>query len=65
MAQWVVVTDDDGVVQVIRDDTPAGDPEHTQTLANLPTLITTAARPPVGWRADTDETRGSWPARGR
>jgi hypothetical protein len=53
VASWAVVTDDD-VVQVIRDDTPAGDPEHTQTLANLTTRITTAARPPEGWRAETD-----------
>ena len=43
VAQWAVVTDDDDVVQVIRDDTPAGDPEHTQTLANLTSRITTAA----------------------
>ena len=43
MAQWAVVTDDDDVVQAIRDDTPAGDPEHTQTLANLTSRITTAA----------------------
>ena len=65
VAQWAVVTDDDEVVQAIRDDTPAGDPEHTQTLANLTTRITTAARPPVDWRPETDETRGSRPARGR
>ena len=38
-----MVTDDDDVVQAIRDDTPAGDPEHTQTLANLTSRITTAA----------------------
>ena len=43
VAQWAVVTDDDGVVQAVRDDTPAGDPEHTQTLANLTSRITTAA----------------------
>ena len=43
VAQWAVVTDDDDVVQAIRDDTPAGDPEHTQTLANLTSRITTAA----------------------
>ena len=30
VAQWAVVTDDAGVVQAVRDDTPAGDPEHTQ-----------------------------------
>ena len=43
MAQWAVVTDDGGVVQTVRDDTPEGDPEHTQTLANLTSRITTAA----------------------
>ena len=43
VAQWAVVTDDGGVVQAVRDDTPAGDPEHTQTLANLTSRITTAA----------------------
>ena len=43
VAQWAVVTDDAGVVQAVRDDTPAGDPEHTQTLANLTSRITTAA----------------------
>ena len=43
VAQWAVVTDDAGVVQAVRDDTPAGDPEHTQTLANLTSRITAAA----------------------
>ena len=43
VAQWAVVTDDAGVVQAVRDDTPAGDPEHTETLANLTNRITTAA----------------------
>ena len=43
VAQWAVVTDDAGVVQAVRDDTPVGDPEHTQTLANLTSRITTAA----------------------
>ena len=43
VAQWAVVTDDDDVVQAIRDDTPEGDPEHTQTLANLTSRITTGA----------------------
>ncbi len=43
VASWAVVTDDQNVVQAIRDDTPAGDPEHTQTLANLPSRITPAA----------------------
>ena len=43
VAQWAVVTDDAGVVQAVRDDTPAGDPEHTQPLANLSSRISTAA----------------------
>ena len=43
VAQWAVVTDDDDVVQAVRDDTPEGDPEHTQTLANLTSRITTGA----------------------
>ena len=43
VASWAVVTDDNNVVQAVRDDTPAGDPEHTQTLANLTSRITTGA----------------------
>ena len=43
VASWAVVTDDAGVVQAVRDDTPAGDPEHTQPLANLSSRITAAA----------------------
>ncbi len=43
VASWAVVTDDAGVAQAVRDDTPAGDPEHTQTLANLSSRITAAA----------------------
>ncbi len=43
VAQWAVVTDDQGVMQAVRADTPKGHPEHTQTLANLTSRITTAA----------------------
>ncbi len=43
VASWAVVTDAQNVVQAVRDDTPAGDPEHTQTLANLTSRIITAA----------------------
>ncbi len=43
VASWAVVTDNAGVVQAVRDDTPAGDPEHTQPLANLSSRISTAA----------------------
>ena len=43
VASWAVVTDDKGVAQAVRDDTPASDPEHTQTLAKLTSRIRTAA----------------------
>ena len=43
VAAWAVVTDANGVVQAVRDDTPAGDAEHTQPLADLAARITTAA----------------------
>ena len=42
VAQWDVETVD-GTVNVIRHGTYPGDPEHTQTLANLSSRITTAA----------------------
>ena len=41
--QWDLQTDDDDVVQAVRYGVPEGDPEHTQTLSNLKTRITTAA----------------------
>ena len=41
--QWDLQTDDDDVVHAVRYGVPAGDPEHTQTLANLKTRVTTAA----------------------
>ena len=41
--QWDLQEDDDDVVQAVRYGVPEGDPEHTQTLANLKTRITTAA----------------------
>ena len=41
--QWDLQTDDQGVVQAVRYGVPEGDPEQTQTLANLKTRITTAA----------------------
>ena len=56
VAQWAVVTDDAGVVQAVRDDTPEGDPEHTQTLANLTSRITTGAA--ADGMATTRATRG-------
>jgi len=55
VASWAVVTDDQGVVQAVRDDTPAGDPEHTQTLANLSRWITTGAA--ADGKATTRATR--------
>ena len=42
VAQWDVRTVD-GTVNAFRHDTYPGDPEHTQTLANLKSRITTAA----------------------
>ena len=43
VTQWELHTDDHGVVQAVRDGTYENDPEHTQTLANLKTRVTTAA----------------------
>ena len=43
VAQWDLQTDDDEVVHAVRYGTSQGDPEHTQTLANLKSRITTAA----------------------
>ncbi len=42
VAQWDLQTDDQGTVNAVRYGTPSGDPEHTQTLANLKSRITTA-----------------------
>ncbi len=55
VASWAVVTDDAGVAQAVRDDTPAGDPEHTQTLANLSSRITAGAA--ADGKATTRATR--------
>ena len=41
--QWDLQTDADDVVHAVRYGVPAADPEHTQTLSNLNTRITTAA----------------------
>ena len=41
--QWDLQTDDQGVVHAVRYGTLEGDPEHTQTLANLTSRITEAA----------------------
>ena len=41
--QWDLQTDDQGMVQAVRYGTLEGDPEHTQTLTNLTSRITTAA----------------------
>ncbi len=43
VAHWDVVTETDGTVNAVRVGAPVGDPEHTQTLADLETRITTAA----------------------
>ncbi len=41
--QWDLQEDEDEVVHAVRYGAPEGDPEQTQTLANLKTRITTAA----------------------
>ena len=41
--QWDLQTDDSSVVQAVRYGVLEGDPEHSQTLANLRSRITTAA----------------------
>ena len=41
--QWDLQTDDDDVVHAVRYGVPEGDPEHTLTLANLESRITTAS----------------------
>ena len=43
IAQWDVQMADDGTVYAVRYGTHQSDPEHTQTLANLKSRITTAA----------------------
>ena len=43
VAQWDLQTDDDDVVHAVRYGAREGDPEYTQTLANLRSRITTAA----------------------
>ena len=43
VAHWDVVTETDGTVNAVRVGAPEGDPEHTQTVANLTSRITTAA----------------------
>ena len=43
VAQWDLQTDDDDVVNAVRYGADENNPEHTQTLANLNTRVTTAA----------------------
>ena len=43
VAQWDLQEDDDEVVHSVRYGTSVGDLEHTQTLANLKTKVTTSA----------------------
>ena len=43
VAQWDLQTDDDDTVHAVRYGAPQGDPEYTQTLANLKSRITAAA----------------------
>ncbi len=42
-AQWDLQAEEDGTVNAVRYGVPEGDAEHTQTLANLKTRVTTAA----------------------
>ena len=65
VAHWDVLTDDDGVVQAVRYGTYEGDPEHTQTLANLKSRITAAVSPPSegAGGASTDPAPSPQPAR--
>ena len=42
-AQWDLQRAEDGTVNAVRYGVPDGDPEQTQTLANLKTRVTTAA----------------------
>ncbi len=42
VAQWDLQTDEDDTVNAVRFGAPQGDSEHTQTLANLKSRITTA-----------------------
>ena len=43
VGQWDLQVADDGTVNAVRYGVPDGDPEHTQTLANLKSRVTTAA----------------------
>ena len=43
VAQWDLQTDDQGTVNAVRYGVSSGDPEQTQTLANLKSRVTTAA----------------------
>ena len=43
VAQWDLQTDDESVVHAVRYGADEADPEHTQTLANLKSRVTTAA----------------------
>ncbi len=48
VAQWDLQRDEEGVVHAVRYGAPEGDPEYTQTLANLKSRITAATTPSDG-----------------
>ena len=55
--QWDLQTDDDDVVHAVRYGVSEGDPEHTQTLANLESRITTATTPAATPPSTPEPTR--------
>ena len=63
VAQWDVQTAEDGTVNAVRFGVSSGDPEQTQTLANLKSRITTATTPtPVGGASGTSSEGTTTPA---
>ena len=62
--QWDLQTAEDGTVNAVRYGTSAGDPEHTQTLAELKSRVTAATTPGGGASgASGDATPAAMPTR--
>ncbi len=59
VAQWDVQRADDGTINAVRYGASQGDPDRTQTLANLKTRVTNATAPPD----DDDASATSTPSR--
>lgn len=55
VAQWDVVTAEDGTVNAVRYGAPPSDPEHTQTLAELKRRITAATTPSSSGASSTGD----------